>query len=42
MNIGLNLNENFSNKITDERLIDTITDLAGYALLAKVYLCKSN
>lgn len=27
---------------TDERLIDTITDLAGYALLAKVYLGKSN
>lgn len=29
---------------TDERLLDTITDLAGYAVLSKVYLnsCGSN
>lgn len=26
--------------VTDERLIDTITDLAGYAVLSKLYLDK--
>lgn len=27
---------------TDERLIDTLMDIAGYAILSKVYIAKNN